>query len=533
MSSKKSLSSAKMSARSNIPDKVYSIVIDALNDAYPDLPPHTTGMWEVIDAEWKNDEPVLALVHYNEGSGFEQYPSVMRLRGTVVDLKSKKVIVESHGYTHHIATDDPLSVSNGSLLVNTLVPGSADKKLLAFPLEKVRVRPLQEGVMLRVFKFNDKVYVSNYKKLNCSKSKWQGSETFLQMFIRIYGGKEKFDKLVEELFSTDDKKYYVFFVSAAGVKIVSTVKDEHVCLVSVGMSDEKVELKESVIGYQGLITDIEMMNAILFPGLEIKKDWYKIDEELAEGEMKFAVDNKGLLTGIQTNPYTFAGGDCLLVEEVGGTVWAIRPSGFRKREDLAGAEPNFYNSFVRNVRSLTLTYGADAFDFSSYPWPRLSDRELSKDVPFDRLVAYSILLHTVINPVHRDEIMSFPYRISTDIHILCSFIALGRWKRVEVEKAYGIFKLTSKSCQRIESLVVEAVRSKDISARLRSMLFRETGTSLQKLLTTVRHYIMCFDDEEMDNVIRTLPEHDISRAQWIGVLEKKAEFAKTHPLQKL
>lgn len=511
---------------STVSDKVYTIVSAALEKAYPDLPARSAGMWDVHDL---NDK--LALVHYTEGSGFERYPSVMRLRGTVVDLEKGVVLVESHGYTHHVDTDDRVEIVDGKLLIKGLY--AEGKTLLSFPIEKVRVRPLQEGVMIRVFKFDGKVYASSYKKLNCSKSRFEGGETFLSMFVRVLGGEDTNAKLIEHLFSEDSTKYYVFFVSAKGVKLVSTVTEEHVCLVSVSMTSDLPDLPD--IRPQGVVDDVAKMNAILFPTHEIKQDWYKMSDDLAEGEMKFSVDKKGVVTEIESNPYSFAGGDCLLVEEIGGTVWAIRPTGFRKREALAGTKPNFYNNFVQNCRALTLAPSErDAFNFSAYPWPRLEDRELHMESSVDRMIAYCLLLQTVVNPIHRDEISDYVYRLSTDIDVLSEFIRSEKWRKIEPEKSYGkIFKLTAKSAQRMGSLHYEASKTREPILSIRKMLYRETGASLQKLISTVRHFVMTFDDAEMDAFVSSLPQENPGTAHWTSILEKKNEYAKTHTLLKL
>lgn len=111
-------------------------------------------------------------------------------RGKVVDVENGVVVCDSFGFTPIVSLDK----------LKTL-PGSEDMCLMdefinrhSFSGGSYSITPAYEGVVVRAFKHNNTVYFSTHKKLNCSRSRWGGSDFFLDIYKRLGGptGEELF-----------------------------------------------------------------------------------------------------------------------------------------------------------------------------------------------------------------------------------------------------------------------------------------------------------------------------------------------------
>lgn len=139
--------------------------------------------WIVQDGDVEKD---IYLVHYNVQANMTKFGA---LRGIIVSLKHKAVIARSFGYTPS-ATLDELKVGVDGMLRFT--DDSGDDHVI--DMAKAIIKPKFEGTLLRVFKYDGKVYHSTHRRLNANKSRWGRSATFMEMYTQLGGPSD------EELF---------------------------------------------------------------------------------------------------------------------------------------------------------------------------------------------------------------------------------------------------------------------------------------------------------------------------------------------
>ncbi len=143
--------------------------------------------WDILDYY---PEDNLYLVHYTE-QPFD--PRFKNIRGIIVDIERKITVCSSLPYTP-IATVDKLVVtSNGNMNIIDDVGNNYQMKM-----KNIRIQYGFEGLTVRVFMYNGKVFISTYKKINIkgSSSRWGGilKTTYIEMYKNMNGPKD------EELF---------------------------------------------------------------------------------------------------------------------------------------------------------------------------------------------------------------------------------------------------------------------------------------------------------------------------------------------
>lgn len=131
--------------------------------------------WSVFDS---NEDTGLYLLH----SDIEPRRSGLP-RGTVVDLNNRVVVCSSFGFTP-TAPLDCLSV-NPETHDLTVIDEYLNQHV--FNQNNYSITPAYEGVIVRVFKHAGRVYFSTHKKLDCSRSRWGGSDFFLDIYKRLQG----------------------------------------------------------------------------------------------------------------------------------------------------------------------------------------------------------------------------------------------------------------------------------------------------------------------------------------------------------
>ena len=141
-----------------------------------------------IDAQgkWSIENVVgdLNLIHYSPSATLCKE---LRHRGTIVDLKEKVIVARSPGFTPIIVADD---LQSG---LKTYKDTSGNEHSLN--VDNLQFRLGREGVVIKVFKHNGKVYLSSHKKIDVSSSRLGQSSTFEQMYKALGGPTDDlFDK---------------------------------------------------------------------------------------------------------------------------------------------------------------------------------------------------------------------------------------------------------------------------------------------------------------------------------------------------
>lgn len=142
-----------------------------------------TKDWDIYD---KEDN--LYLVHYNKNSNFQLFGHI---RGLIVDIDNEKVIANSFGYSNTFVTnnieicDDKFKLGEDNI----------------FDLNRSSFKIGYDGAIIRIFKYNNKVYHSTHKKINGNKAYWGDSKnpnnTFKQMYDNLGGPSD------DEIFNPD------------------------------------------------------------------------------------------------------------------------------------------------------------------------------------------------------------------------------------------------------------------------------------------------------------------------------------------
>lgn len=153
----------------------------------------------VTDEDEKNG---LRIYSYNNCSD-QSSDEVRSCRGIVVD-SDDNIVAHGLGYTQDYSASDP----EAREVLNTL------------ELDSFRFFESKEGAMIRVFKYNGKMYVTTHNKLNAEQSSWGSGYSFGNLFYKglanqFKGKKTEHGKDLDYLdkICDMDTKQYLFVVS--------------------------------------------------------------------------------------------------------------------------------------------------------------------------------------------------------------------------------------------------------------------------------------------------------------------------------
>lgn len=121
----------------------------------------------------------LYLVHYKDTANMVEYG---HLRGVVVDVNAGVVVCSSFGYTP-VATASEIKPNMAGDIVMVDEQGFRH----TFTKGKYDIKIGFEGVVIRVFWHNGKMYRTTHKRLNPSRSRWGNSKPFLTMYDDLGG----------------------------------------------------------------------------------------------------------------------------------------------------------------------------------------------------------------------------------------------------------------------------------------------------------------------------------------------------------
>ncbi|HXS59470.1 MAG TPA: hypothetical protein VN703_01495, partial [Candidatus Sulfopaludibacter sp.] len=132
-----------------------------------------TDSWDIFDSIPEKD---LYLVHYTDKADLNIYGQI---RGVVVDIENKHVVCRSYSYSP-TAVSDNLEVKNNILTIE-------DNSGMIHQIEKenIQIKRGYEGTLIRFFKHRGTIYPSTHKKINCNRSKWGNSITFIEMYKEL------------------------------------------------------------------------------------------------------------------------------------------------------------------------------------------------------------------------------------------------------------------------------------------------------------------------------------------------------------
>ena len=167
--------------------------------------------WNIVDTDGD-----LVMIHYDHDSA--DLSIYGRLRGVVVDIKRHVQVADSYGYTP-TSVNDSLIPDNENKLVLVDQSGLTHRVNLDDPNFSIKYG--LEGVLIRVFKWNGKIYHSSHRRFDVSRSRWGDSLPFLTIY-KMLGGPEG-----NELFSEDEMfSPYVHFFLAEHPGLLHVTKNQ-------------------------------------------------------------------------------------------------------------------------------------------------------------------------------------------------------------------------------------------------------------------------------------------------------------------
>jgi hypothetical protein len=141
-----------------------------------DLP--ISNDWSIIDSK-----DSLCLVHYSDDADMSQFG---HLRGVVVDIDQNRIISPSYfGYNPEAIREKLDKNSEG--LVSII---DKDGSIHNFEMDNMYIKPVFDGVVIRVIWYNNKIYFISHSKIDISRSRWGSSTTFMDMYNEAGGPNE-------------------------------------------------------------------------------------------------------------------------------------------------------------------------------------------------------------------------------------------------------------------------------------------------------------------------------------------------------
>jgi len=144
----------------------------------------------------KNESLGLKLYHYdqNEVKKSSSEDSLRKVRG-LVTTNSDFVVAKSFGYTPTVVLDKLPEIYDF-----TDVDG---KNHIIDPSTIQGIYPMLDGTLIRVWKYQDNIFISTHKKIDASKSHWGSSENFTNLFLKYTENYFKLEDLFKDNYDVE------------------------------------------------------------------------------------------------------------------------------------------------------------------------------------------------------------------------------------------------------------------------------------------------------------------------------------------
>ena len=229
------------------------------------ISPSLWKIWDIIDV-YPAEKPALALAHYTDD--YDPYnrshEPLRKIRGVIVDLNTSAIVANSYGYTQTLPVYAPLDEESssenpaGSVYIQTEVgmyinrfedaPEESGKIKIdtrEFDRNTSRLSLGYEGVLVRVFKWDDRVFFSTHRRIDGYRSGWGGREVFYTIFKRL-GGPDLEDD--SRLFGNELYSPYChqFLVVDDAIRLATNTRDNRIIYLGViKVWDEEIYAQES------------------------------------------------------------------------------------------------------------------------------------------------------------------------------------------------------------------------------------------------------------------------------------------------
>lgn len=309
--------------------------------------------WSVVD---HNSEENLALVHYTDGADMDLYG---HLRGTLIDLETKKIIADSYGYTP-VAVLKQLYVVDGVYSTSPDVPGitDAENKACMFPVEETIIKRCFEGVVMRAIWHKGKIHYPTHRKINPYRSRWGSSKSFLSMYQES-GGPD-----AEQLFDTSKQfssTCHIFLQVHSALLVGTRQQVKNAYQVYLGNKEYPNDREDNAIGHENFCTN-EKISGIVNESYVHKPSMLNIDE--ANKYLRC-----GYYTSIDLKDDRQGTGEALIMYHIKDgkeiKMLKIHSPSYEWRSTMRGNNPNINNQFflLSNCSYHNMENNADWLNF--------------------------------------------------------------------------------------------------------------------------------------------------------------------------
>ena len=513
------------------------------------LAPSLNAFWDVIDVYPKdvNATPQLALAHYNDS--FDSYnrmhEPLRRVRGIIVDLNTGAIVCDSYGHTQSLPCYERLSAETSpsnpegviqvptevAMYINSVdvAPEETAKITIGTrPFDKANTKLFlgYEGAMIRIYKWNDLVFFSTHRRIDASASNWGGRRPFFELYKELNGPKPA-SFFGEEHYSP---YCYMLLIAHNEIRLATSTSDNRI--IFIGMKkvwNEAVYAAEGKpyawagefsvripTGAEGssafsndhnhsLIiqpsVDVETANKFLFPNdfaKNIPKNDYQAKDHEIVVEYGIGTNAVNDIYFQRTGPIAsekLAGGDFIIVytqsSEGQTIVYRLESPAFEYRVEVSGNDPNLYHRFAVEMVTFTKAEPKDLRD--EYPrYVGEDGKDMSLDTQIDRQRYWWSLFYDAVAPAYKEEVDSFYKRYNSDIDRVSSFILSEYPKIVKLDPTSEERKRINVNTMRRFDDIRKIGTGTRVSGQspfgvIRNLLYKETGPSLYRMITTVKN----------------------------------------------
>lgn len=519
-------------------DPVKSFVGSALN-----ISSALNEFWDVIDLFPKgSEEPQLALAHYNQYfDAYNRFHEPLRkVRGIIVDLKTGAIVCDSYGHTQSLPCYEPIveqiteSTPNGTMQIATQIamyinsvetapeePAKFNIGRRTFDSGSTKLFLGYEGVMVRVFKWNNEIFFSTHRRINAYNSDWGGRKQFFKLYQEL-NGPDLSSLFGEEHYSP---YCYMFLIAHDEIRLASSTRDNRI--VYLGM--KKVWSEETYAGEGGPyysstpfvrydilvqeltsafssehthslivqpLVSVDIANKFLFPKDFAKEIPRNVEYDAKENEIIIEYGPNGveeIYANVTRNvgDERLAGGDFIIMytlNEQGQTVvYRLESPAFEYRVTITDNDPNIYHRFATQMVDFTKASPADLTE--KYPqYVDSTGKYMTLVNPPNRRKFWWSLFYDAVPPSYKSEVDSFYKRYEEDINKVAKFI-LHEYPRMTDEAELN--KINENTRKRMVDIRGVATNSKIAGQPpfnvVRNLLYQETGKSFYKMITTIRN----------------------------------------------
>lgn len=473
-----------------------------------------------------------------------------RVRGIVVDLNTGAIVADSYGYTQTLPCYEPIKERSSPSEPHGVLEISTEEVMYINSVEdapeevaKIRsgIRKFDkattklflgyEGALVRIFKWNGQIFFSTHRRIDASRSNWGGRRSFLELY-RDLNGPDMNSFFGPEPYSP---YCYMLLIVHDEIRLATSTRDNRIVFIGVKkVWDESVyaapgkpyewsgpfqvklpTIRKDLAGpfsnnhnHPMIIqpsVSVDIANKFLFPQEHAKdiptggaykaKDHEIIIEYSEDGNAVNEIYYKRPDQPI--NDERLAGGDFLIMytqtNDGKTVVYKVESPSFEYRASITDNDPNLYHRFVVEMVNFTKADPKELAD-NYPPYVGADGKPISLTEPGGRQIYWWSLFYDAVAPAYKDEVDGYFKRYTDDIRRVANFI-LHEYPKIirdaNQTMTEELKRLSEKTRSRFDNLREIAFNTprKGYTSPFKilvSLLYKETGPSLYKMISTVR-----------------------------------------------